>query len=89
MTPPMRSDDELGGREREGFRPHDHKGLSEEKCIRCGWVMGHRPLNCNNDNTPHIFPSQLDPAVADVIAELEPYRSQVLRSFGGGETARA
>ena len=37
---------------------HDHKGHSEEKCVRCGWVMGHRPLNCMNDNTPHRFPSQ-------------------------------
>lgn len=40
--------------------PHDHKGFSEEKCIRCGWVMGHQPLNCMNDNTPHRFPSQAD-----------------------------
>ena len=39
--------------------PHDHKGYSEEKCTRCGWVMGHQPLNCNNDDTPHVFPSQL------------------------------
>ena len=38
---------------------HDSKGNSEEKCTRCGWVMGHSPLNCNNDNTPHVFPSQL------------------------------
>lgn len=38
---------------------HDDKGFSEEKCLRCGWVMGHEPLNCNNDDTPHIFPSQL------------------------------
>ena len=37
---------------------HDHKGYSEEKCIRCGWVMGHRALNCMNDDTPHVFPSQ-------------------------------
>lgn len=37
---------------------HDHKGYSEEKCVRCGWVMGTPPLNCNNDNTPHKFPSQ-------------------------------
>jgi hypothetical protein len=39
---------------------HDNKGYSEETCIRCGWVMGHSPLNCNNDDTPHIFPSQLN-----------------------------
>ena len=39
--------------------PHDHKGYSEEKCIRCGWVMGSGPLNCMNDDTPHVFPSQL------------------------------
>jgi hypothetical protein len=38
--------------------PHDHKGHSEEKCVRCGWVMGHRALNCMNDDTPHVFPSQ-------------------------------
>lgn len=38
---------------------HDHKGHSEEKCTRCGWVMGHPPLNCQDDNTPHVFPSQL------------------------------
>lgn len=37
----------------------DHKGFSEERCVRCGWVMGHRPLNCQNDNTPHVFPSQI------------------------------
>jgi hypothetical protein len=37
---------------------HDHKGHSEEMCIRCGWVMGHIPLNCQNDDTPHVFPSQ-------------------------------
>jgi hypothetical protein len=36
---------------------HDDKGCSEEKCLRCGWVMGSRPLNCNIDNTPHSFPS--------------------------------
>jgi hypothetical protein len=36
---------------------HDHKGYSEEKCLRCGWVMGSPPLNCNNDDTPHRFPS--------------------------------
>jgi pantothenate kinase-related protein Tda10 len=39
-------------------RQHDHKGHSEEMCVRCGWVMGHRPLNCQNDDTPHVFPSQ-------------------------------
>lgn len=38
---------------------HDDKGYSEEKCVRCGWVMGMAPLNCQNDNTPHRFPSQL------------------------------
>jgi hypothetical protein len=39
---------------------HDDKGCSEEKCLRCGWVMGSRPLNCNNDNTPHSFPSTVE-----------------------------
>lgn len=38
--------------------PHDDKGFSEEKCLRCGWVMGQSPLNCQNDDTPHVFPSQ-------------------------------
>jgi hypothetical protein len=38
---------------------HDDKGCSEEKCLRCGWVMGSAPLNCNNDNTPHSFPSSV------------------------------
>lgn len=38
---------------------HDHKGYSEEKCTRCGWVMGRPPLNCLNNDTPHVFPSQL------------------------------
>ena len=39
--------------------PHDHKGYSEERCVRCGWVMGrHLPRNCQNDDTPHRFPSQ-------------------------------
>jgi hypothetical protein len=37
---------------------HDHKGHSEEMCIRCGWIMGHMPLNCQNDDSPHVFPSQ-------------------------------
>ena len=38
---------------------HVDKGFSEEKCLRCGWVMGSEPINCNNDDTPHVFPSQL------------------------------
>lgn len=41
-------------------KPHDNKGHSEEKCLRCGWVMGDRPLNCINNDTPHMFPSQQD-----------------------------
>lgn len=35
----------------------DHKGFSEEQCFRCGWVMGRPALNCQNDDTPHRFPS--------------------------------
>lgn len=31
---------------------------SQETCVRCGWRMGSSPLNCQNDNTPHVFPSQ-------------------------------
>lgn len=37
----------------------DNRGFSEETCLRCGWRMGSAPLNCQNDNTPHVFPSQL------------------------------
>lgn len=40
-------------------REHDDKGRSEEMCTRCGWVMGSPPLNCLNDDTAHVFPSQL------------------------------
>lgn len=43
---------------------HDHKGFSEEKCIRCGWVMGRPLINCNNDDTPHVFPSQITGPIA-------------------------
>lgn len=32
-------------------------GYSEETCVRCGWTMGQPPLNCQNDDTPHRFPS--------------------------------
>lgn len=32
-------------------------GYSEETCVRCGWTMGQPALNCQNDNTPHWFPS--------------------------------
>jgi hypothetical protein len=51
--------------------PHDHKGYSEERCVRCGWVMGDRPLNCINNDTPHRFPSQK--------AEIEWLRAEVER----------
>ena len=27
--------------------------------MRCGWKMGQPALNCQNDDTPHRFPSQL------------------------------
>lgn len=50
---------------------HDHKGFSEEKCVRCGWVMGRAPLNCMNDNTPHVFPSQQQKA-SDRCERVEP-----------------
>ena len=32
---------------------------SREQCVRCGWVMGTPPLNCQNDDTPHRFLSQM------------------------------
>lgn len=66
--------------------PYDNKGFSEERCTRCGWVMGHPPLNCQNDNTPHVFPSQL-------AAEAEPVWSlrriyEVLATPEWNETTR-
>lgn len=57
--------DQLDGREHVDTSGHDHAGYSEEKCVRCGWVMGNPPLNCQNDNTPHRFPSQGDPLGRD------------------------
>lgn len=36
----------------------DDKGFSEETCVRCGWTMGQPPLNCQNEDRPHRFPSQ-------------------------------
>lgn len=36
----------------------DSQGYSEETCVRCGWTMGEPSLNCQNDDTPHRFPSQ-------------------------------
>ncbi len=63
---------------------HDHKGHSEEMCIRCGWIMGHIPLNCQNNDTPHVFPSQQ--------AEIERLRAagdalaQVVARWGDGTT---
>jgi len=50
---------------------HDHKGFSEEKCVRCGWIMGRAPLNCMNDDTPHVFPSQQQRA-SDRCERVEP-----------------
>jgi hypothetical protein len=40
--------------------------------------MGHRPLNCQNDDTPHVFPSQL----AEV-ERLEAARQQLLDAARG------
>ena len=57
--------------------PHDHKGYSEEKCLRCGWVMGHIPLNCMNDDTPHRFPSQ-EAEIERLRAEIKRLRSVVV-----------
>lgn len=52
---------------------YDNKGYSEEKCIWCGWRMGNSPLNCNNDDTPHVFPSTISGEwwSKKVIAQLE------------------
>ncbi len=60
--------------------------------MRCGWVMGHRPLNCMNDDTPHVFPSQqteierlrdwhseMFQYAADRDAEIERLRAEVER----------
>lgn len=38
----------------------EDKGYSEERCLWCGWTMGNPPLNCNNDDTPHVFRSTLN-----------------------------
>jgi hypothetical protein len=45
---------------------HGDAGRSEETCIRCGWRMGNPALNCNNDNTAHVFPSQLDKVEVEI-----------------------
>ena len=72
-------------REPQPELPHDHKGHSEEKCVRCGWVMGHQPLNCMNDDTPHRFPSQeaeierLRAKVADLTQRLHWANEEMLR----------
>lgn len=42
-----------------GEKVHNHKGFSAEMCTRCGWVMGSPPLNCQNDDSPHLFPSEM------------------------------
>lgn len=52
--------------------PHDHKGFSEERCVRCGWVMGRPPRNCQNDDTPHRFPSQIRPEELARLADARP-----------------
>jgi hypothetical protein len=51
----------------------DNKGFSEEACVRCGWTMGQPALNCQNEDTPHVFPSQ-----QALIAELEKERDEYL-----------
>lgn len=53
---------------------HDDAGKSEEKCLRCGWVMGDPPLNCRNDGTPHVFPSQLTAEQLQAAASPMPLR---------------
>lgn len=45
----------------------DDKGYSEETCLRCGWTMGQPPLNCQNDDTPHRFPSSDAAFVTDAL----------------------
>lgn len=47
------------------------KGYSEETCVRCGWTMGQSPLNCQNDDTPHRFPSQSESAATPCVHEWE------------------
>jgi hypothetical protein len=55
----------------EWLEPNSH---SREKCLRCGWVMGSPPLNCQNDDTPHRF--------ASTEAEVEALRAEVERARG-------
>lgn len=49
---------------------HDDHGKSQEMCVRCGWVMGRPPLNCLNDDTAHMFPSQLYETMTDRAVEV-------------------
>jgi hypothetical protein len=60
---------------------HDDKGKSEEMCVRCGWVMGRPPLNCQNDDTPHRFPSQLPWLGTSIPKELDPADCDVSDEF--------
>lgn len=54
--------------------------FSREKCVRCGWTMGSPPLSCQNDGSPHSFPSQ-----AVVAAE----RDQLIEQVTSGRAAEA
>lgn len=67
---------------------HDHKGFSEEKCVRCGWVMGRAPLNCMNDDTPHVFPSQQQRASdrCERVEPAEPDCPAILVTYTDGTT---
>jgi hypothetical protein len=59
----------------------EDKGYSEETCVRCGWRMGSPPLNCQNDDTPHVFPSQI--ALAERADTLERERDEARRNADG------
>ena len=60
----------------------DNKGFSEETCVRCGWRMGQPALNCNNDDTPHRFPSQQTPSSPDTEALLATVREALIFDKG-------
>lgn len=49
----------------------DDRGHSEETCLRCGWTMGQPPINCQNDDTPHRFPSAEVQRLLDIVQESE------------------
>lgn len=63
----------------------DHAGYSEETCVKCGWKMGDPPVNCQNNNTPHRFPSQV---ASEAVGDYDE-RTTWLLNLVGTELCRA